>query len=436
MNKLFLTTAFALLLALAASAAASYWLALNPVFKVDSQLFSPHLEDAGQLVFETLQPLPEKEWDTALDQLDVDDYFIDWYEANEFEINTEDRSTLFQDNQVAAELADGTPVLEILFAEQEMLLEVIPQQGYDKRYILNLLLTVTSVLLIGLLAAMLTLAPIARRLRQLQKLSNSYSDGNLQARNTDTADDAIGRLGGSMESMADRVNSLLDEKQHLVNDQQDLMRAVAHEFRAPMSRMRFALEMHDGTGEFPDESKNELGFALDDLDSLVTEVLRYARLQRSAPDLQTTQVRLTNLLLDSVTAVQAIRPEVIVQVNGPHKDVQVTVDPVQIQRALQNVLSNALKYTSDQVVLTFEKHNDELAIHIDDNGPGIRPEHRKRILEPFVRIDSSRTRSLGGTGLGLAIVNGVMVKHGGRIEISDSPVGGARFSMFLPTGKS
>ena len=314
-----------------------------------------------------------------------------------------------------------------------MVIEVMPLTGYDRRLLLNRVVTVGAVLLIGLLASWLTLYPIAKRLRRLQLLAGSYSDGDLSARNTDTASDAIGKLGVSMESMADRVDGLLTDKEQLVNDQQELMRAVAHEFRAPMARMRFALEMHEGTTDFPDESKQEVSEALEELDGLVTEVLRYARLQRSAPALQTSRVLLTDMVHESVAAVQALRPEVVVSVDNPYRRLELLVDPVQFQRALRNLVSNALKYTHDTVAVACDLRQDELIIRVDDNGPGIDEAARKRILAPFVRIDSSRTRRLGGAGLGLAIVNGVMTKHGGRVEISDSNTGGASFRMILPS---
>ncbi len=431
MNKLFITTVFALLLALTASAGVSYLLALNPPFKMDSENTTKKLEDTGRLLFQTLQPLPEEQWGEALIPFD-EHYIIDWYPAQDFNAQVEDRTTLSSSNQVLTHLVDGTPVLEILFAQKKLVLEVVPLEGFDKRWIQNVLATIASVLVIGLLAALLTLAPIAQRLKQLQILARSYSDGHLHIRNTDTAGDAIGKLGTSMESMADRVDSLLNDKELLVHDQQELMRAVAHEFRAPMARMRFALEMHEGTGEFPDESKKELGLALDDLDEMVTEVLRYARLQRSAPELPLSEVRLNSVVQEAIVSVQAIRPEVIIETAESNESVMVAVEPVQFQRALRNLLSNALKYTNNQVSIRYENRNHEFAIHVDDNGQGISEEYRERILAPFVRLDSSRTRKLGGSGLGLAIVNGVMIKHGGRINITESSSGGARFSMILP----
>lgn len=432
MNRLFLTTVCGFLIALALSSAVSYWLALNPLFQADSDRLVSRLEQMGDQIYAALQPLPEAQWSDALDQVtDIDNYYVTWFEAMHFEAPVEDLATLDSRKQVLSYLADGTPVLELLINREQMVVEVVPVEGYDQRYLFNGAATVLAVLLVGLLAAFLTLVPIARRLGRLQLLAQQYSVGNFAQRSIDCSADSIGKLGQSMESMADQVQQLVEDNEQLVNDQQELMRAVAHEFRAPMARMRFALEMHDDIG-VPDQNQQEISTALEELDGLVTEVLRYARLQRSAPALTTSQVDLHDLVRQSAISVQALRPQVSVQCELPLTHLSLAVDAVQFQRALRNLISNALKYTASQVVVRVEVEPHWLWIHVDDDGPGIEPAQRKRILTPFVRLDSSRTRARGGTGLGLAIANGVMLKHGGELRISDSPEGGARFTMLLP----
>ncbi len=434
MNRLFITTLCGFLLALTASSATSYWLALNPPFQVDSVILDQQLEAMGETLFTALEHQPEYEWEEVLDNIaGIDGYYIDWFDAIYHEGPVEDLATMDAGRQVLSYLADGTPLLEILFNREQIVLELMPLQGYEKRYWLNATTTVLSVLVIGLLAAALTLVPIARRIGRLQLLARKYSDGNFAERNVDTSTDSIGKLGCSMEAMADQVQGLLSHNEQLVADQQELMRAVAHEFRAPMARMRFALEMHEDTALVVG-NHHEISTALDELDGLVTEVLRYARLQHSAPDLTTTEVLLHNMVTQACSAVQAVRPDIPVEIELPAETVEISVDPVQFQRALRNLVSNALKYTTTMVSVRCQSGPDGLLLHVDDNGSGIAAEHRQSILAPFVRLDSSRTRARGGSGLGLAIANGVILKHGGVLSISDSPEGGARFTVSLPAG--
>ena len=84
------------------------------------------------------------------------------------------------------------------------------------------------------------------------------------------------------------------------------------------------------------------------------------------------------------------------------------------------------------VAVRFESNEGLTTVHIDDDGPGIPEADRKKIFEPFVRLDSSRDRKTGGTGLGLAIAHRICKSHHGSLTASESPEGGARFSVELP----
>ena len=83
----------------------------------------------------------------------------------------------------------------------------------------------------------------------------------------------------------------------------------------------------------------------------------------------------------------------------------------------------------------FRRHDDtrdRVAIEIEDDGPGIPDELREKVSTPFVRLDADRSRATGGVGLGLAIVSRIMDRHGGRLEIGDSPLGGAKVATLWP----
>jgi signal transduction histidine kinase len=422
------------MLALTASSAASYWLALHPPFQIDSQEVTARLEAMGERVFDALRKTPESSWEDKLDTIEgVDDYYIEWFDSDDYDGAVEQQAALYAGNHVLQYLTDGTPLLEVLIGKEALVVELVPVRGYNKRFWLNGAATVLVVLIIGLLAALLTLAPTMSRLNRLRTLAQRYRDGFFTDRNTDQSADAIGELGDSIESMADRVDGLVSDNEQLVEDQRQLMRAVAHEFRAPMARMRFAQEMQNR--ELSDED-HVVSEALDELDHLVTEVLRYARLQHASADLQLSSVLLLDSMKQAVGDVQVLRPEVKVQIetNGayPAEKIELQVDAPQWQRALNNLISNALKYTDTSVTLRYERKQDLLLLHVDDDGPGVSQDDSAKIFEPFVRLDSSRTRTRGGSGLGLAIVKGVVLKHGGSLSVTRSPEGGARFSVAIP----
>jgi two-component system phosphate regulon sensor histidine kinase PhoR len=109
----------------------------------------------------------------------------------------------------------------------------------------------------------------------------------------------------------------------------------------------------------------------------------------------------------------------------------------EIRSAIENLLSNAVRYTPEggKIEVTGLCDADALRIGVSDTGPGIAVEHLPRLTERFYRVDKSRSRETGGTGLGLAIVKHVLVRHGGRLDIESQPGAGSTFTMVLPASR-
>ncbi|MCG3112588.1 MAG: ATP-binding protein [Candidatus Manganitrophus sp. SB1] len=110
------------------------------------------------------------------------------------------------------------------------------------------------------------------------------------------------------------------------------------------------------------------------------------------------------------------------------------IDPEKIQRVLLNLLSNAFKFTptGGKVRCLLRIEEGDARLSVQDSGPGVRPELRQVIFEPFRQGDESATRRFGGTGLGLSIANELVALHGGKITVGDAPIGGAQFDITLP----
>jgi signal transduction histidine kinase len=123
----------------------------------------------------------------------------------------------------------------------------------------------------------------------------------------------------------------------------------------------------------------------------------------------------------------------VVSYGGPAKqcgELAVLGDRLALRRVVANLLDNAIKYGgSAQITLT--RQEDWAVLTIDDEGPGIPPEKRLAMFEPFTRLDSSRNRRTGGAGLGLAVARTLTEAHGGRIEIADA-TRGTRIVVRLP----
>ena len=113
-------------------------------------------------------------------------------------------------------------------------------------------------------------------------------------------------------------------------------------------------------------------------------------------------------------------------------DAQARFEPRFMARAVTNLVRNAAKHASRRVRVGYDTTGQDCRIHVDDDGPGIAAADRERIFEPFVRLDTSRSRDTGGYGLGLAIVRRVAAWHGGGVSVESSVLGGARFTISWP----
>jgi two-component system osmolarity sensor histidine kinase EnvZ len=112
-------------------------------------------------------------------------------------------------------------------------------------------------------------------------------------------------------------------------------------------------------------------------------------------------------------------------------DLNVMVRPLAIKRCIGNLIANAQRY-GNKVAVNSLREGRFVTIHIDDDGPGIAPEHREEVFRPFLRLDEARNQDQGGSGLGLAIARDIARAHGGEITLAASALGGLRATIRIP----
>ena len=233
---------------------------------------------------------------------------------------------------------------------------------------------------------------------------------------------------------------MAEQLQRLLNIQREMVRAVSHELRTPVARLRFGLEMIADAES--DNARRRYMDGMDgdiqELDKLVDEMLTYARLEQGAPALNYQDVDLTRLLDKVAGELAPLRVGVHIE-RGPCQlaadsgDSCVLAEPRYLQRAVQNLVSNALRHAEAQVRLSFSIGPEQCRIDVEDDGPGVPEAEWERVFTPFLRLDDSRTRASGGHGLGLSIVRRIIYWHHGRAQVDRSQVlGGARFSLIWP----
>lgn len=292
----------------------------------------------------------------------------------------------------------------------------------------HLLLVLAVVLpIVGLSGFALTY-PVAKRLRALEKATVALGEGDLGARAEIGHGGPVGMLAQQFNEMAEKIQVLLDSHRHL-------LQAVAHELRTPISRISFNLEMlNDAKSENERVQRiAEIDNELIELNDLVGELLLYTRFETISEPVKKQSVNLMEVLGDLKERLESEHEEIHLEIESRlQNQVIIQANKVYFRRAMQNLLVNAFRYAETRVKIIIDQKGEGTVIEVCDDGPGIPPEQRERIFEPFRRIDDSRDRKSGGVGLGLAIVQRIIASHGGSVSVTDNQGKGSCFTTFWP----
>ncbi|SER84492.1 two-component system, OmpR family, sensor histidine kinase RstB [Vreelandella subterranea] len=300
---------------------------------------------------------------------------------------------------------------------------------------LNLHLPLLMALMVVLaLIIYLVMRSIESRMARLELAATRIASGRLETRVKVESGDFLGRLGMAFNGMANQVQSLL-------RGQQEMIRAVSHELRTPVARIRFAVQMVEDMTDQPAIRRQLQGIDTDiaELDELIDEILTYARLGGetvNGAELETSLVECRAMAERVIDALSPLHEGLSITL-APGPDIELLAEPRYLQRALQNLVSNACRHGQSRVVIGLWDEPHLVRIDVEDDGPGIPADARADVFKPFARLDDSRARSSGGYGLGLSIVQKVMAGHGGSVTVDTSPsLGGARFTLLIPRRES
>ena len=277
--------------------------------------------------------------------------------------------------------------------------------------------------------ALIWALPFWMKLKKIILAAQAFGRGEFDARANLPRGSALAPLAGTFNDMAGRI-------QRLISSHRELTRAVSNELHTPISRIRFGLEMANTADSEPDRRLYlaEIGQAVDELEALVAELLIYARFERETPELDQETLLLPPWLVETVTNAKNgfSRVDISCRIEPVAKDLVAKIAPRYMTRAVSNLITNAIRHAKSQIIVSLEKKDHACMIHVDDDGPGVAEADRKRIFEPFVRLDASCDRDTGGSGLGLAIVQRIVTMHRGTVWTESSPLGGARFTVCWP----
>jgi signal transduction histidine kinase len=294
-----------------------------------------------------------------------------------------------------------------------------------------------GLLIVGV-GSFLTARWIVRPLQTLSQTARALGAGDLKARTGLKRTDEVGDVGRSFDEMAERLQILLQAERELLAN-------ISHELRTPLTRIRVALdiaaESNDGTGGI---SLVEVNTDLMELEALIDDVMTTARLQiegaagvasSSSLSLHFEDVAPAALCAKASERFRARHPRRLINVEVLANLPSLRADPVLMRRAIDNVLENADKYSSDPdapVVLRAETTGDHVVFEVRDQGIGISPQDLPQIFDPFFRSERSRSREAGGVGLGLTLAKRIVDAHGGTIQATSVVARGTKVRLTLP----
>ena len=270
--------------------------------------------------------------------------------------------------------------------------------------------------------------PLEKRLSAVDNQIEQIGHDKSLSMPTTLAKDGIGKLSNTVNSMSTRIHGLLSA-------QDEMIRAISHELRTPVTRIRFRLAMLEK--QHDESSENILGIEKDltELEKLIDEVLTFSKLKRQTPNLNIELIDVKSLFQTVLASTAVVHNNIKIKLEFQQNS-SVHADRRYLLRMLENLLINALKYAHQNVEMGFKMVKNQQQLWIADDGIGIPEQQRRDIFEPFKRLDNSRARKSGGYGLGLAIVKQIALWHQGEVNISDSEYGGTKiiFSWPLATG--
>ncbi len=268
--------------------------------------------------------------------------------------------------------------------------------------------------------------PLWRNLSQLQSAAEDFGAGHYETRVPQSKYSRLIHLSQAFNAMAERTQRSIDSHKELTS-------AVSHELRTPVARMRFSLEMLSVSDNQQDVKRyvNDINTDIEELDLLLSELLTYARFDRNSSSMNFQPQNLCNWLDKSIKRLHPLAKTKQLK----HKIIAIEAEEIAVfeprlmSRVVDNLVQNALRYAKTTVLVTLTKKEQNYILWVEDDGEGIAEKEYKKLFDAFSRIDRSRDRSSGGFGLGLAIAKRVVEGHKGKISITDSVLGGAKFQV-------
>ena len=280
--------------------------------------------------------------------------------------------------------------------------------------------TSTEVFIIWLIGSILIVSILispfiilhSRSIRRISKAANRFGRGLDAPGFKPSGSLEIRNAAASMITMKERID-------RYNRTRTDMLNAVSHDLKAPLTRMRLAVETGDAT-------KETLLTDIDRMTEMVNGYLAFAR--GETPEIE----QATELPATLTRIARDAAPDKKIELNLPDNPVQFYARPMALTRAFSNIIENAARYAKKKIKITERDMDESIEVIIEDDGPGIPDDRKADALRPFVRLDAARGDKTGGTGLGLSIAQTAIENHGGQLFLENSDMGGLKVRVVLP----
>jgi signal transduction histidine kinase len=282
--------------------------------------------------------------------------------------------------------------------------------GASRQFILSMLFTALIVLAVSIWAVRRVTAPLTILGAAAERLGRNLDAPPLEPIGT-----------SEMRQAARAFNEMQERLRRLIENRTLMLAAISHDLRTPLTLLRLRAE-----NAAKDEDRERMVATIAQMDQMIDASLKFARGEAmSEPRRSVDLAALLSSIADDM--VDAGRPVTM----APSNELVYQCKPEALKRAVTNLLDNAIKY-GKSARMSIEATDKSIAVIVDDEGPGIPQEELNRVMQPFYRLDNSRSPETGGIGLGLAIARSVAEAHGGHLTLSNRREGGLRASIDLP----
>ena len=301
-----------------------------------------------------------------------------------------------------------------------------------ERFFYSSLWSILLILFLGVFGGYFLSRNFLKRISDINRTSKKIMDGNLKERlPISRGKDELNELSSNLNDMLDRLDSLMSNMKEVTDN-------VAHDLRTPLNRIRTNLEITLMSNPNLEEYKKSFEEAINETDNLIktfNSILSISKVESGASDLDKSELNLKELIINMHDLY-----EPITEGSGIKLNYEVTENIVikgnynLLSQSLANLIENAVNYGSTNLDPTInigaKQTDDKISLWVSDNGVGINDQDKEKVVERFVRLDTSR--SLKGSGLGLNLVKSAVRFHEGKFQLIDAKPSGLIVLIELP----